>query len=83
MSGNDETKPTWQRILTGDAKEGYDTKRALQTRHIMMIGVSPSARPRLAPLTFPPQPLVVQLARASSSALARCVFAPLPLLHPR
>lgn len=54
VSGNDGPKPAWQRILTGDAKEGYDTKRALQTRHIMMIGACPSACPRPAPLTFPP-----------------------------
>lgn len=60
VSENDGTKPAWQRILTGDAKEGYDTKRALQTRHIMMIGAHPSARPHAAPLTFPSQLLVVQ-----------------------
>jgi hypothetical protein len=35
----DPTRPAWQRIIAGDAKDGYDTQRAFNTRHIMMIGV--------------------------------------------
>ena len=38
---HDASRPAWQRIVAGDAKEGYDTQRALNTRHIMMIGASP------------------------------------------
>lgn len=30
--------PRWARFLIGDAAEGYETKRALGSRHIMMIG---------------------------------------------
>lgn len=40
VSQSDENKPAWQRMVLGDAKEGYDTQRALKTRHMMMIGAS-------------------------------------------
>ena len=33
-------RPTWQRVVTGGAREGFQTKRALGSRHIMMIGAS-------------------------------------------
>lgn len=36
--------PLWKRILTGDAAEGYDTQRALGSRHIMMIGALAALR---------------------------------------
>ena len=42
---HDASRPAWQRIVAGDAKEGYDTQRALNTRHIMMIGASPGIFP--------------------------------------
>ena len=35
------TRPVWQRVLMGDAAERYETKRALKSRHIMMIGAPP------------------------------------------
>ncbi|PSR76094.1 hypothetical protein PHLCEN_2v8682 [Hermanssonia centrifuga] len=37
------TCPTWMRILTGNAAVGYDTQRALGSRHIMMIAGPGSA----------------------------------------
>ena len=36
----------WVRLLLGDATAAHDTKRALDSRHIMMIGASPPPRPR-------------------------------------
>ena len=35
------SRPAWKRIFAGDAQEGYETQRALQSRHIMMIGACP------------------------------------------
>lgn len=31
-------KPLWNRILTGDANQVYETRRAMSSRHITMIG---------------------------------------------
>lgn len=39
VAEEDLSRPAWQRIVAGDAKEGYDTQRALNTRHIMMIAI--------------------------------------------
>ena len=30
--------PVWKRIMAGDASDGNETKRAMQSRHLTMIG---------------------------------------------
>lgn len=69
-------RPAWQRIVAGDAQEGHDTQRALNTRHIMMIGALNSIHTHPPPTEFFPQPSVERLERAFSSAQARCVRSP-------
>ena len=34
----DVVQPGWKRLITGNAMEGYETQRALGSRHLMMIG---------------------------------------------
>lgn len=39
LAANDlAARPAWKRALIGDAAQGHDTKRALGSRQIMMIG---------------------------------------------
>ena len=37
-SPNDAKRPIWKRVLVGDANQGNETKRAMQSRHLTMIG---------------------------------------------
>lgn len=48
-------RPAWQRAFIGDAAEQHDTQRALGSRHIMMIGASPSP---LLVRRSPPSPAI-------------------------
>lgn len=34
--------PMWKRVLAGNADGAQETKRAMSSRHLMMIGTSPS-----------------------------------------
>lgn len=38
QSLNVAKRPLWKRILVGDANQGNETKRAMQSRHLTMIG---------------------------------------------
>lgn len=70
VAEQDASKPAWQRIVAGDAKEGYDTQRALNTRHIMMIGASPGLSFKCCAADDDLEPSVGRSAPVSSSALA-------------
>ena len=40
-NANVTKRPLWKRVLVGDANQGNETKRAMQSRHLTMIGEAP------------------------------------------
>ena len=57
---NNAKRPMWKRVLVGDANQGNETKRAMQSRHLTMIGARLSLRSTFtSPLVLIGYPLCV------------------------